>query len=154
KVVMLVAGTGRQTLVKVFDLTTGAASTAVASPGNPESLDWCQFATDTQLVCRYGGNVVVNGQLLGFSRLVTMGIDGKGLKLLGQRESFYDNGLRQFDGSILDWLAGEQGSVLMAREYVPEAGRTGSNISRTREGLGVDRIDLKSLKSDNIEAPD
>lgn len=154
KVVMLVAGPGRQTLAKVFDLKTGAAATALASPGNPETLNWCQFASDTQLVCRYSANLDTSGQVVGFSRLVTLGIDGKGLKLLGQQESFYDSKLRQFDGAILDWLPGEQGAVLMAREYVPETGRTGSNISRTKEGLGVDKIDLKSLKADSIEPPD
>jgi len=38
KVVILVAGPGRTTLAKVFDLQTGAATTLVASNGNPESL--------------------------------------------------------------------------------------------------------------------
>lgn len=153
KVVMLVAGPGKSTYAKVFDLVSGAATTAVASAGDPESLDWCQFASDTKLVCRYGGNVPVDGQLVGFSRLVTVGIDGKRLKLLGQQQSFYDSGLRQVDGSILDWLPGSTGAVLMAREYMPEVGRTGSNISRTKEGLGIDRIDLETLKSDQVEAP-
>ena len=30
--------------------------------------------------------------------------------------------MRQFDGDIIDWLPGEHGSVLMARNYVPEVG--------------------------------
>ena len=154
KVVMLVAGPGKSTAAKVFDLNTGEATTAVTAPGDPESLFWCQFATDAQLVCQYGGNLNMTGQIVGFSRLVTVGVDGKGLKLLGQKQSFYDDGLRQFDGQILDWLPGNSGSVLMARQYVPEAGRTGSNITRTREGLGVDRIELASLKSDSVEPAD
>jgi len=154
KVVMLVAGPGRTTVAKVFDLTTGAATTPITAPGDPETLYWCQFATDTQLVCQYGGNLNMTGQIIGFTRLITVGVDGKGLKQLGQKQSFYDNGLRQFDGKILDWLPGDSGSVLMAREYVPEAGRTGSNIVRNREGIGVDRIDLASLKSSGIEPPD
>jgi len=154
KVVMLVAGPGRMTAAKVFDLTTGAATTPITAPGDPETLYWCQFATDAQLVCQYGGNLNMTGQIIGFTRLITVGVDGKGLKQLGQKQSFYDNGLRQFDGKILDWLPGDSGSVLMAREYVPEAGRTGSNIVRNREGIGVDRIDLASLKSDGVEPPD
>lgn len=154
KVVMLVAGPGRSTQAKVFDLVSGAATTAVVAPGDPESLDWCQFASDTQLVCRYGGNLQMEGQIVGFSRLITVGIDGKGLKMMGQRQSFYDGGLRQFDGSILDWLPESNGAVLMARTYVPEVGRTGSNISRRKEGLGVDRIELPSLKSNPVEHPD
>lgn len=154
KVVILVAGPGRTTLAKVFDLQTGAATTLVASNGNPESLYWCKFASELQLVCAYGGNVSVDGQLVGFSRLITVGADGKGLKSLGQRSSFYDARLRQFDGSILDWSTDSSASVLMARNYVPEQGRTGSNVSRKRDGLGVDRIDLATLKSTPIVSPD
>jgi dipeptidyl aminopeptidase/acylaminoacyl peptidase len=154
KVVMLVAGPGASTAAKVFDLRTGAETTPVSSPGNPEALKWCQFGTDTQLVCKYGGNLYVDGVLMPFSRLVTVGTDGKGLKLLGQEKSFYDNGLRQFDGDILDWLTSGTGAVLMAREYVPEIGKTGTKMIRRTKGLGVDRIDLQSLKSSTVESPD
>ena len=151
KIVMLVAGPGRTTAAKVFDLQTGAATTAVASNGSPESLYWCKFASDTQLVCQYGGNVAVDNQLVGFSRLITVGVDGKNLKSLGQRSSYYDAGIRQFDGAILDWSADGSGSVLMERNYVPEQGRTGSNIARTKEGLGVDRVDLATMKTTVVE---
>jgi len=154
KVVMLVSGPGSSTAVKVFDLRTGAESTPVASPGSPESLQWCQFGADTQLVCQYGGNLVVDGDLVSFTRLVTVGTDGKGLKLLGQEKSFYDAGLRQFDGEILDWMTSGTGSVLMAREYVPETGKTGSHMIRRAKGLGVDRIDLLSQKHETVESPD
>ncbi len=153
KVVMLVAGPGGSTVAKVFDLQSGAANPVIGSAGNPESLNWCKFASDQQLVCQYGGNVAGDNQLVGFSRLVTVGIDGKGLKPLGQRASSYDAGLRQFDGAILDWSADGSGSVLMERSYVPEQGRIGSLISRTKEGLGVDRIDLASMKSSVVEPP-
>jgi len=153
RVAMLVAGQGKSTIARVFDLNTGAVTTAVSSDANPQSLNWCRFATDSQLVCQYGGNVAINGQLVGFSRLITVGIDGKGLKPLGQSESSYDAGLRQYDGKILDWLDEGAGAVLMQRNYVPETGRTGSNISRIKSGLGVDRVDLATLKVMTVEAP-
>jgi dienelactone hydrolase len=153
KVVMLVAGPAETIIAKVFDLQTGAANTVVRSAGNPESLNWCKFASDKQLVCQYSANIPGDGQLVGFSRLMTVGIDGKGLKPLGQRASDFDAGLRQFDGAILDWSADGSGSVLMARSYVPEQGRIGSLISRSKEGLGVDRIDLATLKSSVVEPP-
>ena len=38
--------------------------------------------------------------------------------------------------------------MLMAREYVPEAGRIGTRMVRTANGLGVDRIDLRTLPLD------
>ena len=64
--------------------------------------------------------------LLGFSRLVAINSDGSGIKQLGQASSFYDAGYRQTDGDVLDWLPGGGGSVLMARDYVPESGKTGT----------------------------
>jgi dipeptidyl aminopeptidase/acylaminoacyl peptidase len=153
RIVVLVPGKGPQTIAKMFDLVTGEQRTVVSSAGTPETLRWCRFGSETQLVCRYGGNLEVDGVLLSFGRLIRIGVDGQNLAALGQRSSFYDAGLRQYDGQILDWLTGDSGAVLMARDYVPEAGRTGTRMTRSRKGLGVDRIDLVSLKSELIEAP-
>ncbi len=150
---MLTPGPQAQTTVKIFDLLTGEQSAILSSNGNPETLRWCRFGSETQLVCRYGGNLFVDGVLVGMGRLIKVGTDGKGLSQLGQRSSFYDAGLRQYDGQILDWLTGEGGAVLMAREYIPEAGRTGTRMRRSKTGLGVDRIDLVSLKVNQVEPP-
>lgn len=154
KVLMLVAGPGRTTAVKVFDLNSGAGSTPLMSRGDPETIRWCAFATDDRLICRYGGNVDVNGVLLGFSRTVSVKADGGDLKLLGQNQSFYDDSIRQNDGYILDWLPDDGGSVLMARNYVKEMGRTGTKIARTKEGLGIDKISLVTMTSSVVEQPD
>lgn len=151
RIVVLVPGKGAQTIAKMFDLATGEQHALLSSPGTPETLRWCRFGSETQLVCRYGGNLTVDGVLLSFGRLVRVGVDGKNLAQLGQRSSDYDAGLRQYDGQILDWLPGEGGAVLMQREYVPEAGRTGTRMVRTRTGLGVDRIDLTSLEAKPVE---
>ncbi len=153
RILVLVPGKAAQTILKMFDLTTGEQRIILSSPGTPETLRWCRFGSETQLVCRYGGNLVVDGVLAGFGRLIRVGADGRELAALGQRSSFYDSGLRQYDGQILDWLTGEGGAVLMARDYVPEAGRTGTRMARTRKGLGVDRIDLVSLESKLVEPP-
>jgi len=153
RILVLVPGKGAQTVVKMFDLVTGEDRVILSSPGTPETLHWCRFGSETQLVCRYGGNLLVDGVLTGFGRLIRVGVDGKNLAALGQRASFYDSGLRQYDGQILDWLTGEGGAVLMARDYVPEINRTGTRMSRSQVGLGVDRIDLVSLDSKPIEPP-
>ena len=153
KVTVLTPGRGAQTSLKVFDLVTGDEKTIISSPGTPETLHWCRFGSETQIVCRYGGNLVVDGVLVGFGRLIKVGTDGKGMAQLGQRSSFYDAGLRQNDGQILDWLTGEGGAVLMARDYVKEAGRTGTRMARIKEGLGVDKVDLVSLKTETVESP-
>jgi dipeptidyl aminopeptidase/acylaminoacyl peptidase len=95
----------------------------------------------------------VEGMLVPFSRLVSMNADGTDPKLLGQRQSYNDARLRQFDGSILDWSGGEAGSVLMARELIPEAGMTGSRTGRTADGLAVERIDVRTLRTSRVEPP-
>jgi dipeptidyl aminopeptidase/acylaminoacyl peptidase len=61
--------------------------------------------------------------------------------------------MRQFDGSVVDWLRGQNSAVLMQRTYVPEVATTGHLINRTKEGLGVDRLDLETLKSSQVEPP-
>src|SRR5205085_7134172 len=48
---------------------------------------------------------------------------------------------------------GEAGTVLMARDIVPEQERLGTRMSRTANGLSVERIDITTLRSNRIEAP-
>lgn len=126
--------------------------TIMSSAAEPEAFRWCDFASDRQLICRYAGNTTFGTAVVSFGRLVTFDTDGKNIKELGQRSSFYDAGLRQFDGSILDWLP-DQDAVLMERSYVPEAYKMNTRIVRDKEGLGVDRIELPSLKAQPVEPP-
>jgi dipeptidyl aminopeptidase/acylaminoacyl peptidase len=86
---------------------------------------------------------------------VTLGTDGKNIRPLGQRERASDLDIRQFDGEILDWLPERPGSVLMQRHYVQQANLTGvGSPIEGMKGLGVDRIDLSSLKTTAVERPD
>ena len=154
ELVAVVSGLGRQSVVKIVDVATKAAHPIIASDGNPESVDWCKFASETQLVCKYGGYTRVDSDVVGFSRLVTMGIDGKNVRQLGQPGRASDLDIRQFDGDILDWLPDKPGSVLMQRRYVQQANLTGvGSPIEGEKGLGVDRIDLASLKIAAIERP-
>jgi dienelactone hydrolase len=151
KLLYIGAAAGKASLLSIVDVASGAVSPILKDSADPEKLYWCAFASNTQVVCRYGAGVPMNGDIVGFSRLITLGTDGANLKQLGVRERFHDAGIRQSDGSVLDWLPDQAGSVLMARNYVPEVGTTGSHISDSREGLGVDRIDLSTLKVSGVE---
>jgi hypothetical protein len=55
--------------------------------------------------------------------------------LLGQKQSFYDDGLRQFDGQILDWLLGNwfcaDGSAICSEQ--PHR----KQYTRTREAASI-----------------
>lgn len=155
RLVFLQPGPDRSSLLYVHDLGgEGQPRVILRSGGSPDRLRWCRFATNDRLVCGVGGMSEGDGGiLLPFSRLISLNTDGSDVKQLGQSASFYDARIRQFDGHILDWGAGDEASVLMARELVPEAGRIGSHISRTANGLAVERVDLRTLRTSRVEAP-
>ena len=135
----------------IADVQSGESKAFLKSGKGTERLRWCRFVTDRRLICRYTAILRDTGDLIGFSRLIAINSDGTGLKELGQTSSFYDAGLRQNDGTVLDWFPGGNGSVLMAREYVPESGKTGTRMVRTKAGYGVDRIDTNTLKVAPVE---
>ncbi|HEY4069936.1 MAG TPA: S9 family peptidase [Sphingomicrobium sp.] len=152
-VMYLTPGPGPKTYAAISNLSTGKLTVMTAADGTPERLHWCDYSAQDRAVCLVSGTAERSGELLGFERLISMNIDGKEPKLLGQPESEYDAGLRQFDANVLDWGKRTDGKLLMAREYMPEAGKIGSNIVRTKSGLGVDLIDTRSLRADHVEPP-
>ena len=153
-VVYIAPASGGASVALTANIATGESKAFLTSGQGPEKLSWCRFVTDQRLICRYRA-ILRNedGVLVGFSRLIAINRDGSATKQLGQSSSFYDAGVRQDDGTIIDWLPGGGGSVLMAREYVPEAGKTGTRVSRSKQGLGVDRVDTQSLSVSSVESP-
>ena len=149
KIVSLIAGKGSQSFVVVTDLATKAMKRILGSKGTPEAISSCAFASETQLVCNYGANIQVGEDLLGFHRLLTVDTTTLKVQKLGQRD--VGSGLRQDDGEILDWLPDENGTILMSRTNIPDTG--GLGWSGNGRGLGVDRIDLATLKASQVELP-
>jgi len=153
-VVYLQPGPGRSTIVYYSDLGANPAPRVVVrSAGLNERLRSCSFVTNDRLICRITGMVEVDTVRAPFSRLVSLDTDGQNLKLLDQTSSYYDSRLRQSGGSVLDWLPGSDGEVLMTRELIPEAGRIGVLAVRTADGLAVDRVNVRTLASSRVEAP-
>lgn len=152
-VLYITPGPGRKSFSVISNLDTGKSNTVAGADGDPEKLQWCNFVNAGRVVCRFTGIVHNPGMLLGFARLIALNADGGDAKLLGQAGSSFDAGLRQYDGTIIDWLSGEDNSVLMSRVYVPEEGKIGTNIVRKKQGLGVDRLDTVTLRSKPAEAP-
>lgn len=152
KVVYIEPGPGAISVAYVADVETGKAEPFFKA-GNTQSLRWCGFVTDVRLICRYSEMARRDGILVPFGRLVAINSDGSQMKELGQQASWYDERIRQYDGNIIDWLPGEGGSVLMSRQYIPEAGRSDTRLARTEDGNGVDRVDTLTLKSKPVERP-
>jgi len=151
-VLYITPGPGPKTFAVISNLQSGK-STVVTSANGQDILRWCNYSASARVVCDVTGGVETSGVMVGFQRLFAMNLDGSDPKVLGQPQSIYDEYIRQYDGSILDWRGATDGAVLMEREYVPEAGKIGSNIVRTKQGLGVDLVDTKSLRVVPIESP-
>jgi len=146
-------GPGATSAVNVAAIAGGTEKPVVSSSGKPERLSWCNFVSDSRLVCQIRGVTQMDGLPIGFSRLMAVGSDASNPKPLGQTSSYYDTAIRQFDGSILDWLPGDGKHVLMSRVYIPQ-GRPGSRINRVADGLGVDRVDIDTAQVSVVEGAD
>ncbi|MFL6721458.1 MAG: alpha/beta hydrolase family protein [Sphingomonas sp.] len=142
---------GRASIVRVIDVATKASRVAVAA--DAETLYWCEFASDSDAVCKFGGSQLLDGDVVSYSRVAAVPVNGGKPKALGQPMSYYNPYPLQYDGDIVDWLPDTPGSVLMQRTYVGENDRPGSHIKDAREGLGVDRVELATLKSTPVELP-
>lgn len=145
---------GQGSALYTLSLAQGAkAKGALALGGNPERLGECSWVANDRLACYVYGNVKdpIYG-VMPFSRLVAVNADGTNLKMLSRRDSFYGHGVQLRGGEIIDSLPAEDGAVLMTRNYVPDD-RTGSHLGSTADGLGVDRIDTRTLAVKRVEAP-
>lgn len=154
KAVYVGAGPARSSIVYVADLKTGANAPIFKLSGSPESMHRCDFVSNARLACRYYATTFVEGELIVAARTVSMGIDGKDVKDLGQRASSGDVGWRTDNGRIIDWLPGDDNRVLMTRLFLPEGVRDApSNVQRTKSGVGVVEVDVATLKSKTVEPP-
>ena len=135
-------------------LATGSkARLALIAEGKPERLQSCSWVANDRLVCIIFG--VVNDIDIGLvykSRLIAVNTDGSNLKVLSNQENIYTRGVLLSGGHVIDWLPDEDGFVLMARRYFPDD-HTGSNIGSKREGVGVDRVNTRTLEVTHVEEP-
>ncbi len=153
--VYIAPANGTASAAVIADLVQGGdARPILRSTGQPERLSWCRFVSDIRLVCSIHAVGNVEGLLVGYDRLFALNADGSNIREMGQRSSAYDYGLRQSSGAVLDWLPGDGNAVLMARNYLAEAQASGSRMARREEGLGVDRIDINTLRVTEVEPAD
>ena len=153
-VIYITPGASHSSIAVIGNLDSGQFNQVVSANGSPDILRRCNFVSTTRSVCRITGNITDNiFNVAGFSRLISINNDGSDPKLLGQSNSSYDAYIRQFDGEVVDWLGGTSGNVLMERVYVPEEGKLGTRLVRTKNGLAVDRLNVTSLSRETVEEP-
>lgn len=151
----VVPGPGPGSTLWVADLEAGKSRPVATSDGAPMRLESCHWSGVRRLVCLEIGLAAVPTHLTQYSyftRLVSFDPDGHNLQTLGQRESEYNLAARQEDGEVIDWLDGADETVLLSKVYIPEK-TTGRHYADTRAGLGVERLDTRTLKTQVIESP-
>lgn len=145
KIVYLAAGPAAITVVHVMDLTTKGDKLLVKSSGKPEQLEWCDFADERWVICRFGGWVKQLGLTFSVGRTVAVDTMTGKIRPLGAAENSMEGGFEQYDGKILDWRPDEQGAVTMQRRYAAKNGNP--------EQIGVDRIGIDPFKVHAVEQP-
>ena len=127
KIVYVGPGPGNVSLAYVADLRAGTSKPVLRASEDADKLSSCSFVSNSRLICEYHANLPQEGVIVSFSRTVALNADGSGIQLLGNRNAW------QFDGSIIDWLPGDDENVLMVR------------------GNGVEKVNTRTLKSNRID---
>lgn len=151
RVAMIVPAGSRGSALMIADPSKGGDPVAIMrTSGDPERLVNCQWATTERLACRAFVTTRNSNLIEGYTRLFAIDADGKNFKLVTARTNerslyFHGNG-----GQILDLTGDGKGNVLFARQYVPESS-IDRVVQNNDEGLGVEKVDLKSLQRRPLE---
>jgi dipeptidyl aminopeptidase/acylaminoacyl peptidase len=141
-------------VITIADLVAGGTPKQILGTDPKDGrLSWCSWATDTRLICQV--RIIDNdaGKLIGFSRMIAINSDGTKLVRLSVDINSRSMGIMQDGGGVIDWdIAGSPGTVLMTREFIPEH-TTGTIISHSEAGLGVEKVDTLTLKRSRVEPP-
>lgn len=122
--------------------------------GDPYRITACHWTGNTRLLCSIIASIKVDGSASYASRMVAVDATGDDAKVISvRRGSGQRLGLALYGGDVIDWNPSDEGYVLMVRDYVPEV-TTGTLLAQTREGLGVDLVNTRTMATKMIEAPD
>ncbi len=145
------AGKGNALFTAPVDGSAPPKRSLVAS-GDPEMVSGCGWVSSDRLLCTVIAPREESGYLLNASRLVAIDASGANFKMLSQRNT--DNALyfNRFGGSVVDWLPGQDGAVLMGKWIVPEV-TTGTLIAKKKEGFAVERVDTRTGQGRTVVKP-
>ncbi len=154
-IAFLAAGKGSASVLFTLSLEKGAKErAALSTDGKPERLRSCVWVSNSRLVCTLYGVIPDQSRLnlLAFTRLLAVDADGGNMKYLSNRSNEYTRGYELGGGRVIDLLPDQDGTVLMARVYRPDD-HVGTRLASDKKGLGVDRIDTRTLAAINVEPP-
>jgi dipeptidyl aminopeptidase/acylaminoacyl peptidase len=150
KVAYIEPAAGQGNRLYTVDLASGGTPKSVLfAGGDPERLQYCEWVSNARLVCAIYAVSEVAGERISASRIIAVNSDGSELKMLSKRQGQNAERFAFFGGNVIDLLPGDDGAVLMGREYVPESA-TGTMIAKDEDGYGVDRVDTLKLGSKRV----
>ncbi|HEY0342383.1 MAG TPA: S9 family peptidase, partial [Steroidobacteraceae bacterium] len=152
RVAYVAAAAGQGAVLFIRGLERGASPKALTRiDGKNGRLAGCTWVADDRLVCEiYGATYNPALGALPWTRLVALDADGANPRQLSTEQNSYSRGLQLGGGEIIDWLPDENGAVLMTRHYLPDT-HTGSHLGSDEEGLGLDRVDTRTLAVTHVE---
>lgn len=155
QIAFIVPTAGQGAELYTVALTEGAAPrAALIVGGKPERLAGCAWVSNDRLTCTVYGVVESPTDILPFSRVFAVNAKGGDQTMLSTRTSDDTIGSQLYGGGIIDWHGGHDGSVLMQRNYLPKVGIDSLiKSSDTRAGIGVDRVDTRTLVHTTVEQP-
>ncbi|AXB76797.1 S9 family peptidase [Novosphingobium sp. P6W] len=144
---------GRGDVVTLVDFAKGGQARPILTVTRPgERVGHCSWPTDDQLICIIGITSNATGQIVRFNRQIVIGVDGSPAKILTPSETNRALGFTWYGGDVIDWQGKNPGEVLMLRQFVPENG-TGTRMASTAEGLGVESVNVRTLRRTIYERP-
>jgi hypothetical protein len=153
-VAYIVPADGQGSVAYTLALAKGSEpKRALSADGKSYRLEWCQWVANDRLVC--GLYKHLNDPTYGpmpVSHAVAVNADGSNLRELSLHSNTYSRGFNLYGGDIIDWLPDENGAVMMTRNYLPDD-HLGTRLASSEQGLGVDRIDTRTLAVRRIEPP-
>lgn len=148
KIAYIAPSNGSGETIYVVDLAGSGTPKAILNNNEVRTdIDYCEWASDTRLVCNTSSVAEMTGDLVGYTTLFMIDDDGSHLKSLTRSANSRSLGIRQDGGTIIALeIAGKPGKMLMTRDFLPER-KLGSRTAMTADGLGVDIVDINSLRS-------
>lgn len=125
----------------------------LVATGDPEHLSGCNWVANDRVVCDVRSLRRETEGLRGMSRMVAVNSDGSLIKLVSQRESNRQLFAISHGGSVIDWLPADDGAVLVTKIYVPKVAPGAAVIGGSIDGVGVDRVDTRTLEAKRVLPP-
>ncbi|HEY4338882.1 MAG TPA: alpha/beta fold hydrolase [Steroidobacteraceae bacterium] len=147
---------GQGSVASTVSLAPGSKpKVAFFADGKPFRVRECNWVSNERLICTVFGLVPDPRAVHGFlpiTRMVAVNADGTKSQQLSTPMNAYSRGYLLRDGAVIDWVPGQDGSVLVARNYLPDSRRE-SHVAKDLKGLGVDSLDTNTLAVKHIVTP-